>query len=666
MMHLGLSLTQPAVLIRLPSSCSRVSPVTNILGLLFQDARPTYIICIADFTKITRFLAVLEFTRFHEMADRCGYDCAKPPTTVSPNADISGIGVVTGYVAAAGLAIVIIVVSFLFAFDPAEDPFQNRTRVQSPTRASAFRPNPVDVVVLGSFRRRVLEPRFKDAALKCVLAMSDLQILTGYSILISGYLQLYCGLSAYHWQMLVYLAWFSSLTHLSCLTFLRSYLYHRRVERTWRLIAMGLLVAMLVFALIPTGNYSWKSDASIDDTQMFASDQKSGPGRHFAVPMSRRFILAILAAVGFVWILLQSHRIQPVTDRARALYRNNILDNINNSTLGFEKIYVMGLASRTDRRDGMALQAALSDLSIEFIDGPAGENISEKAIPTGEDGKHLTGGELGCWRGHINALQEIVRLNVTSALILEDDSDWDVRIRTIMQDLAISTQALTQPLAGSSSSYADSTYPTNEEKQNATVGEFDINALPRTVTPKISPYGDEWEMMWVGHCGMRFPAADEGLPMGRVVHKDDPTVPPSGLWTLAPQPFQLYEDYPKRTRVVSHVSSGVCSLGYAVTQKGARGLLREIGLREVSSPLDLLLGYYCMGTNGRRKHNCIAPQPSIFNHHRPVGRKSANSNIGNHGDEYQSEPHTDMVQWSVRLNADAIMDGKTEFTDAFT
>ncbi|XWW94521.1 hypothetical protein V2A60_002464 [Cordyceps javanica] len=404
----------------------------------------------------------------------------------------------------------------------------------------------------------------------------------------------------------------------------------------------------------------------VDDTQMFASDQKSGPGRHFAVPMSRRFILAILAAVGFVWILLQSHRIQPVTDRARALYRNNILDNINNSTLGFEKIYVMGLASRTDRRDGMALQAALSDLSIEFIDGPAGENISEKAIPTGEDGKHLTGGELGCWRGHINALQEIVRLNVTSALILEDDSDWDVRIRTIMQDLAISTQALTQPLAGSSSSYADSTYPTNEEKQNATVGEFDINALPRTVTPKISPYGDEWEMMWVGHCGMRFPAADEGLPMGRVVHKDDPTVPPSGLWTLAPQPFQLYEDYPKRTRVVSHVSSGVCSLGYAVTQKGARGLLREIGLREVSSPLDLLLGYYCMGTNGRRKHNCIAPQPSIFNHHRPVGRKSANSNIGNHGDEYQSEPHTDMVQWSVRLNADAIMDGKTEFTDAFT
>lgn len=66
----------------------------------------------------------------------------------------------------------------------------------------------------------------------------------------------------------------------------------------------------------------------------------------------------------------------------------------------------MGLPSRTDRRDGMVLQAALSDLSIEFIDGPIGDNISTKAIPVGEDRKHLEGGALGCWRGHINALQE--------------------------------------------------------------------------------------------------------------------------------------------------------------------------------------------------------------------------------------------------------------------
>jgi hypothetical protein len=85
--------------------------------------------------------------------------------------------------------------------------------------------------------------------------MSDLQILTGLSILISGYSQLRCGLSVYHWQILVYLTWFCSLTHLSCLTFLRNHLYNHRGERLWRLIGMGALIVMLIAALLPTGKY---------------------------------------------------------------------------------------------------------------------------------------------------------------------------------------------------------------------------------------------------------------------------------------------------------------------------------------------------------------------------------------------------------------------------
>jgi hypothetical protein len=85
--------------------------------------------------------------------------------------------------------------------------------------------------------------------------MSDLQILTGLSILISGYSQLRCDLSVYHWQILVYLTWFCSLTHLSCLTFLKNHLYNHPGERMWRLIGMGALIVMLISALLPTGNY---------------------------------------------------------------------------------------------------------------------------------------------------------------------------------------------------------------------------------------------------------------------------------------------------------------------------------------------------------------------------------------------------------------------------
>ncbi|KAK9847314.1 hypothetical protein MYU51_019581 [Penicillium brevicompactum] len=70
----------------------------------------------------------------------------------------------------------------------------------------------------------------------CILSMSDVQIITGISIIVSGAAQLKCGISTHQWQVLVYLAWFSSLTHLSCLTLLRNCLHQRPAERIWRLV----------------------------------------------------------------------------------------------------------------------------------------------------------------------------------------------------------------------------------------------------------------------------------------------------------------------------------------------------------------------------------------------------------------------------------------------
>ena len=93
--------------------------------------------------------------------------------------------------------------------------------------------------------------------------MSDVQIVTGFSILISGFLQLRCGLTTFYWQVIVYLAWFSSLTHLSCLTLLRNHLHNHAAERRLRLFAMGGLATLLVVGLSFTGNYYWEVDASI-------------------------------------------------------------------------------------------------------------------------------------------------------------------------------------------------------------------------------------------------------------------------------------------------------------------------------------------------------------------------------------------------------------------
>lgn len=90
-----------------------------------------------------------------------------------------------------------------------------------------------------------------------IFTMADIQIITGFAILISAYASLHCGLQAYHWQIIVYLVWFSSLTHLAALTTVRQQLNYWRGMRFWRLFAMFLMAVMLIVALIPTANIDW-------------------------------------------------------------------------------------------------------------------------------------------------------------------------------------------------------------------------------------------------------------------------------------------------------------------------------------------------------------------------------------------------------------------------
>lgn len=83
--------------------------------------------------------------------------------------------------------------------------------------------------------------------------MRDAQIVTGLAILIGAYSEVNCGLSIFHWHMVVRLAWFASVTHLTTLTFLRRYIHDNRGIRIFRLFFMLALMLMLAVALIPTG-----------------------------------------------------------------------------------------------------------------------------------------------------------------------------------------------------------------------------------------------------------------------------------------------------------------------------------------------------------------------------------------------------------------------------
>lgn len=77
--------------------------------------------------------------------------------------------------------------------------------------------------------------------------------MTGLGILCSCYALLRCGFDASHWQIAVYLAWFSAVTHLSGLTVLRTYLNAYPWVKHTRVFLMFALLMLLIVGLIPTG-----------------------------------------------------------------------------------------------------------------------------------------------------------------------------------------------------------------------------------------------------------------------------------------------------------------------------------------------------------------------------------------------------------------------------
>jgi len=106
---------------------------------------------------------------------------------------------------------------------------------------------------------------------------------------------------------------------------------------------------------------------------------------------------------------------------------SSLENDINNKTLGvritrpsdglllthsrsqFQQILVVNMPERIYQRDSMILAAALSGISVDFVDGVRGEAVTGREIPPDSDPrKFLPDGAIGCWRGHVNALKELV------------------------------------------------------------------------------------------------------------------------------------------------------------------------------------------------------------------------------------------------------------------
>ncbi|KAF7191866.1 hypothetical protein HII31_06911 [Pseudocercospora fuligena] len=373
----------------------------------------------------------------------------------------------------------------------------------------------------------------------------------------------------------------------------------------------------------------------------------------------------IVGGVGFIVILLLgAFAFSGSVPESIEWHKDDLLDDVNNSTLGFQKILVVNLPSRTDKRDAMSLAAAFSGLEVEYVAGVT--DVDPKTLPPGGAQAGRTPAEMGNWRAHMNAVQRVVELNLSSALIMEDDADWDVRIKDQMRDFAKASRVLLQPIRGSPNKFLDPTVPEPKEGQKAE--EFSIDDEDRVSSPKSSRYGDldRRDLLWPGHCGSGWPPEDLHQPLGRVLIKDDPTVPETQHIDQQMGSAEFMEIYPNHTRVISHAHNNLCMLAYAISQKGAQRILFELGINSMSGPTDVGFRQMCHGQGVSQGGHltCLTLQPQLFGQHRPAGAQAAFSDISGAWTGNNKQAYTRNIRQSVRLNFEKLAAGvKTGFTD---
>jgi hypothetical protein len=79
----------------------------------------------------------------------------------------------------------------------------------------------------------------------------------------------------------------------------------------------------------------------------------------------------------------------------------------------------------------MSLAASMTGIDLTMMPAAKAEDVHAKVIPPSWSQERLAA-SLGCWRSHANIWRKIITEDISTALILEDDADWDVNIKEQM------------------------------------------------------------------------------------------------------------------------------------------------------------------------------------------------------------------------------------------
>ncbi|THC88929.1 hypothetical protein EYZ11_011620 [Aspergillus tanneri] len=312
-----------------------------------------------------------------------------------------------------------------------------------------------------------------------------------------------------------------------------------------------------------------------------------------------RLVLYVIGVATIIFIVLPFPAFRnPV--RVASSNEGHYLRAIRNVTLGVEKIFVINLPTRPDKRDSIILGSSISNFHVDWIDGVTPDQISALSYP------------------YVSA-RIIVDKGLGSAIIMEDDADWDVTVKTQLQSLAIAVRALqgTSPMS------------------------------------TASPYGDDWDILWLGHCGIECQTNSSFFLTPR-----DPTIlPPHHFLPYWREPPPI--ERPDHARLTCTASDGACSIVYAVSYRGARKILSALSVNptgiaeqiDIGAQFDVSLGRMC----GNGYLRCFATYPSL------TGGYITSSDIHDSGESKErsrERPSSSGVMYSTLLNINRILHGE--------
>lgn len=244
--------------------------------------------------------------------------------------------------------------------------------------------------------------------------------------------------------------------------------------------------------------------------------------------------------------------------------------------------------------------ANITELDIVIPDQPIWTDHDIELLKA-VNGTKVSRGSALAWLGHLSILRWFLSTELDTVLILEDDVDWDIRLRSAqIPKVASSMRHLT---AGATTRDASSLL-THLNPLSMT----DRNVHPDEYWgPK-----DSWDVLYLGHCGDMVKPKQWNFRIPRTAFRDE-TLP--DIEDLHPftRDFLKNINIPTQTRIVHKSMSPLCTFGFALTRQAARRMLYDIAPHEKTggtAAYDVRMLEACRDLGLK----CFTSNPELFHH----------------------------------------------------